>query len=146
MEESLDILSEIRKAFEIGETDVRAYSPLTLAYIGDAIYDLIIRTVLVERANQSPHKLHKKAENYVKAGAQANYIMLIQDILTEEEKAVYKRGRNAKPYTCAKNASVSEYHKATGFEALIGWLYLNSEYDRMFELIREAMKRADTEI
>lgn len=146
MEESISLLKQIQKEFELKEVDVRAYSPLTLAYIGDAIYDLIIRTVLVERANQSPNKLHQKAAGFVKAGTQAQYIMLIQDMLTEEEKSVYKRGRNAKPYTSAKNATLAEYHKATGFEALMGWLYLNNEQDRMFELIKTAMERADMKI
>lgn len=146
MEESITLLEQIKKEFHINKTDIRAYSPLTLAYIGDAIYDLIIRTVLVGRANQSPNKLHREASKYVKAGTQAKYILLITDILTEEEADVYKRGRNAKFHTAAKNATIAEYRQATGFEALLGWLYLMDRTERIFELIRTAMERADMTI
>lgn len=146
MEESIDLLAQIKNEFALKEVDIRTYSPLTLAYIGDAIYDLIIRTILVERANQSPNKLHQKAARFVKAGTQAQYIMLLEDMLTEEERDVYKRGRNAKSYSAAKNATLSEYRRATGFEALMGWLYLTGRQVRMFELIKTAMERAGMEI
>ena len=143
MEESISLLAQIKKEFALKEVDIRTYSPLTLAYIGDSIYDLIVRTVLVEHANQSTHKLHQEASKYVKAGTQANYIDLIQDMLTEEEADVYKRGRNAKSHTAAKNASLADYRKATGFEALLGWLYLKDNTGRIFELIKAAMERAE---
>lgn len=146
MEESISLLAQIKKEFALKEVDIRTYSPLTLAYIGDSIYDLIIRTVLVERANKSTNKLHKEASGYVKAETQAKYIVLIQDMLTEEETDIYKRGRNAKSYTSAKNASVADYRKATGFEALMGWLYLTERTERMFELIKAAMERAEMTI
>lgn len=142
MEESLSFLEQMKKEFNLKEVDLRTYSPLTLAYIGDCIYDLIIRTVLVERANQSTHKLHEEASRFVKAGTQAKYIELIQDILTEEETAIYKRGRNAKSHTAAKNATVGDYRKATGFEALLGWLYLQDDMDRILVLVKEALKRS----
>ncbi len=142
MEESISLLAQIKKEFALKEVDIRTYSPLTLAYIGDSIYDLIIRTVLVEHANKSTNKLHKEASGYVKAETQAKYIELIQDMLTEEETDIYKRGRNAKSYTSAKNASMADYRKATGFEALMGWLYLTERTERMFELIKAAMERA----
>ena len=146
MEESISLLGQIKKEFQVKEVDVRTYSPLTLAYIGDAVYDLIIRTVLVERANQSTHKLHKTASQYVKAATQADYIERIQDILTEEEAAVYKRGKNAKFHTAAKNASVADYRKATGFEAVLGWLYLKDETERILKLVKTAVERADMPI
>lgn len=128
MEESMTILNAIRQEFECKEVDIRAYSPLTLAYIGDAIYDLIIRTIVVERANRPANKLHKTVVRYVNAGTQAQMIMALEEELTEEEKAVYHRGRNAKSYTSAKNASIADYRKATGLEALFGYLYLQGRW------------------
>ncbi|MBQ2803139.1 MAG: ribonuclease III [Lachnospiraceae bacterium] len=139
MEESISLLGQIKETFSCKEQDVRAYSPLALAYIGDAIYDLVIRSVVVGRANRSANDLHKKATHYVKAQAQARMIEVLLEELTEEEEAVYKRGRNAKSYTVAKNASVSDYRKATGFEALMGFLYLTNQTDRMLYLIKKGI-------
>lgn len=141
MEESITILEAIKRDFGCGEIDIRTYSPLTLAYIGDAIYDLVIRTIVVERGNRSANNLHKKAVAYVNARVQARMIDALEDELTEEEAAVYHRGRNAKSYTTAKNASVIEYRKATGLEALCGYLYLQGQQERMLYLIREAITR-----
>lgn len=140
MEESVTILEAIKRDFSCGEIDIRTYSPLALAYIGDAIYDLVIRTIVVERGNTSANKLHKKTVNYVNARIQAQMIEALMDELTEEEAAVYKRGRNAKSYTTAKNASVIEYRKATGFEALCGYLYLIGKQERMLMLIKKAVE------
>ena len=134
MEESLSLLGRIKAQFSCKETDVRGYSPLTLAYVGDCVYDLIIRTVVVERANRSANDLHKKTVQYVKAQTQARMIEVLLPTLTEEEEAVYRRGRNAKSYTVAKNASVGDYRKATGLEALMGYLYLMDRMDRALEL------------
>lgn len=144
MEESLGIslLGQIKQVFECKEQDVRAYSPLTLAYIGDAIYDLIIRSVVVERGNRAANDLHKRTTRYVKAEAQAKMIVALQEELTEEEEAVYKRGRNAKSYTSAKNASIGDYRKATGFEALMGFLYLTDQTDRMLYLVKRGIELA----
>lgn len=144
MEESLGIslLGQIKQVFECKEQDVRAYSPLTLAYIGDAIYDLIIRSVVVERGNRAANDLHKRTTRYVKAEAQAKMIVALQEELTEEEEAVYKRGRNAKSYTSAKNASIGDYRKATGFEALMGFLYLTDQMDRMLYLVKRGIELA----
>ena len=139
MEESITILDAIKKEFDCKEVDIRTYSPLTLAYIGDAIYDLVIRTIVVERGNRSASNLHKKTVNYVNARVQAKMIDALENRLTEEEKAVFHRGRNAKSYTSAKNASIIEYRKATGFEALCGYLYLQGRQERMLSLIREAL-------
>lgn len=157
MEESL--IGKIKQQFQCKEQDVRAYSPLTLAYMGDAVYDLVIRTVVVERANRSANDLHKKTTRYVKAEAQAKMIeaLLGKDLvqqrdgektgfLTEEEEAVYKRGRNAKSYTVAKNASMADYRKATGFEALMGYLYLTDQTDRLLYLVQKGIELAGWEI
>ena len=114
---------------------MKTYSPLTLAYIGDSIYDLVIRTMVVERGNAPVNRLHKTVTNMVKAPAQMKSFHRIEPVLTKEELTVYKRGRNAKSYTSAKNASISDYRVATGFEALMGYLYLTGQVPRMLELI-----------
>ena len=117
MEASLSYLKEL---FALGNTDIKTYSPLTLAYIGDAVYEIVIRTILVEKGNAQVNKLHQRASKLVKASAQSEIIEKLKEDLTEEELAVYKRGRNAKSYTMAKNATMSDYRRATGFEALMG--------------------------
>ena len=129
--------------FGLEEQDLRTYSPLTLAYIGDAIFELVVRTVLVERKNTQAEKLHKAATKIVKAETQALMIEAIKEELTEEELAVYKRGRNAKAVTRAKNATMSEYRRATGFEALMGYLYLKGDIVRMIELIHLGVEKAE---
>lgn len=146
MEESMNLLEQIKQTFDCKEQDVRAYSPLTLAYIGDGIYELIIRSVIVERANRSANDLHKKAIRYVKAQTQAMMIQALQEELTEEEEAVYKRGRNAKSYTVAKNSTLSDYRKATGFEALMGFLYLTGRTDRLLYLVKKGIALAELSI
>lgn len=118
------------------DIDIRTYSPLTLAYIGDDVFDLIIRTIVVNKGNTSPNKLHGNVIKYVSAVAQAKICDYIMPYLTEEEEDILRRGRNSKPHTKAKNASVTEYMKATAFEALIGYLYLKDDMDRIFELIK----------
>ena len=143
MEESLSLIASIKKSFELKEVDIRTYSPLTFAYIGDAIYDLIIRTIVVEKGNTSANKLHHQTIKYVSAPAQAQLIESILDQLTEEELAVYKRGRNAKSYTMAKNATVNEYKKATGLEALVGYLYLCDRMERVLELTKIGLHNVD---
>lgn len=146
MEESLNFFYQIRSKFACGETDIKTYSPLALAYIGDGIYDLIIRTVVVGRGNLPAEKLHKKVIQYVNAGAQAAMIEAVLEDLSEEEEAVYRRGRNAKSYTKAKNATMSDYRKATGFEALMGYLYLQDKMGRAIELIQTALAKIELEL
>lgn len=136
MEESLSLLRQLKQSFALKEVDIRTYSPLTLAYIGDSIYDLIIRTLVVERGNEPANKLHRKTVTYVKAQTQAAMIEALIEELTEEELTVYKRGRNAKSYTSAKNASIGDYRKATGLEALMGYLYLQDNLPRIIELMQ----------
>ena len=131
-----DLFGIIKEAMVLEEIDVINYSPLTLAYIGDGIYEIVVRTMIVEEANRQVNKIHKAASELVKAQTQAQLIFLIMDELSEEEITVYKRGRNAKAVTRAKNASMSDYRTATGFEALMGWLYLTGQSQRMMELIK----------
>ena len=118
--QNMDLFEIIKNKMELEEITITDYSPLTLAYIGDGIYEIIIRTVIVDEANRQVNKIHKAASNLVKAQTQAEMIHLIMDDLTEEEAKIYKRGRNAKAITRAKNASMSDYRVATGFEALMG--------------------------
>lgn len=143
MEEGVNLLKKIKEAFAVKEMDIRSYSPLTFAYVGDAVYDLIIRTVAVGRANKAVSALHKKTSSIVKAKTQSDIIEVMLPHLTEEEREIYKRGRNAKPHTMAKNASVSDYRRATGFEALIGYLYLDGKFDRILELVKEGLAALD---
>lgn len=137
-----DILNLIKETFDCQGQDIRTYSPLTLAYIGDGIYDLVIRTIVVEQANRPANELHQITTGYVKAGVQAQMIVALKDELTEDEAEVFRRGRNAKPHTMAKNASRADYHKATGFEAVMGYLYLTGQNERMLELIKRGMELA----
>ena len=125
---------------------MRTYSPLTLAYIGDAVYDLVIRTVLVGRANRPSGDLHRIAVKYVSATAQAKIVEALLPEFTEAEMSVYRRGKNAKPYTMAKNASAKEYLQATGLEAVLGYLYLTEQTDRALELVRLGLEKAGYEI
>lgn len=138
-----DIKEFFKDAFQIGTVDPKGYSPLALAYIGDGVYELMIRTILVSKKDMQVQKYHKKASNLVKAQTQANMIHAILEELTEEELAVYKRGRNAKSYTMAKNATVTDYRAATGFEALIGYLYLKEDVTRAIELVKMALEKID---
>lgn len=119
------------------------YSPLALAYIGDGVYELYVRTRVIEEHPTMPaHKLHLQTVKYVKAQAQAKSIHTMSGILSDEETAIFKRGRNAKSYTSAKNASITDYRHATGFEALIGYLYITKQTERMNELMKIAFECA----
>lgn len=133
MEEILDYLL---KPFNIERKEATEFSPLVLAYIGDAVYELIVRSILVSMGNRPVNKLNKDATSLVKAGAQSEIVKLISDKLSEEEYTIFKRGRNSSPHTMAKNASMTDYKYATGFEALIGFLYLDNRCDRALELVK----------
>lgn len=143
MEKSINLKELFKDEFELEEQDIRTYSPLTLAYIGDAIFELVVRTVLVERKNMQPEKLHKAAIRIVKAETQSLLIEALKEELTEEELKIYKRGRNAKAVTRAKNAAMSDYRRATGFEALMGYLYLKGDLERMIRLISLGIEKAE---
>lgn len=131
-----DLIGYFKEHMNLPKRDIRSYSPLTLAYIGDAVYDLLIRTEVVSNGNCQVNKYHRQVSQIVKAEAQAELMHKLLDELTEEERDIYHRGRNANSYTKAKNASMGDYHRATGFEALIGYLYLTEQYARITELIQ----------
>lgn len=136
MEESISGLNQkFRETFDLEPVDLKTYSPLTLAYIGDAAYELVIRSLVVEQGNAPVNKLHKRSSRLVKAQAQAEAVVKLLDVFTEEELAVYKRGRNARSHTMAKNAEMTDYRMATGFEAVMGYLHLKQDYERMVTLI-----------
>ena len=126
----------IGEVLNLQEVDIKTYSPLVLAYIGDCVYDLIIKSMMINKGNNKVHKLHEMTSNYVQASAQSFMMREMQEHLTEEEHAVYRRGRNAKSISPAKNQSITDYRRATGFEALIGYLYLNKEYKRLMDLVK----------
>ena len=128
------------------EKSAGQYSPLVLAYIGDAVYELYVRSRVIEENPDMPaYKLHNKTVKYVKAHAQANSIHFMLDMLTEEETSIYKRGRNAKSPTTAKNASLIDYRHATGLEALIGYLYISRNTARLEEIMKAAYDKAITD-
>ena len=129
-------LIQLKELFHLEDQDLRSYSPLTLAYIGDGVYELIIRTILVKKGNCPVNRLHKKESSLVKAGAQSAIMEVIEEELTPEELSVYRRGRNAHSPTMAKHATMADYRRATGFEALMGYLYLKEDYTRMLTLVR----------
>ncbi len=119
-----------------GIEEVNQMSPLTWAYVGDCVYELYIRTKLVDTTKLKPHELHIKSVKYVKAQAQAETLKKLETILTEEEKEIVRRGRNTQTHHIAKNASMQDYMYATAFEALIGYLYLTKQDDRLFEIMK----------
>lgn len=121
------------------------YNPLVLAYIGDSLYDIYVRSMLVkEHENMSVHNLHVESTHFVSAHGQSESILAIKDILTDSELAAYKRGRNTKSFTVPKNADVGEYRRATGFESLLGWLYAKGENDRLQKIMQAAYSAMQT--
>ena len=139
MEESLTQVLD--HAFRLPEKDWKQYSPLTLAYLGDAVFDLAVRMILVKRTNTQTASLHRQATAVVNAVHQAAMCRALAGELTEEEEGVRRRGRNSKPGHTAKNADREEYMEATGFEALIGYLYLSGRYERLTQLICLGLER-----
>lgn len=115
--------------------EVELMSPLTWAYIGDAVYELYIRNKLINETNLKPHKLHIEAIRYVKAKSQAEKLSEIYESLTDEEKDIVRRGRNTQNHHLPKNSNVQEYMYATAFEALIGYLYLTKQHTRLKEIL-----------
>ena len=137
--------SYMHDLFQLKEVDIKEYSPLTLAYIGDGIYDLIIRTLVVNKGNKQVQQLHLETSALVNAGTQSKMMRVLQEQLTEEEHAIYKRGRNAKSVSPAKNQSVTDYRRATGFEALLGYLYLKKEWQRILDLVKMGLDSLNVE-
>lgn len=134
-------LNAFKEALHLKHVEAGEYSPLALAYIGDAVYELAIRTLVMNRGNMQVNKMHKKTANLVKADAQARFYLLLEEELTDAEKAAYRRGRNAKSFTMPKHATMKDYRMATGFEALMGYLYLSGKTERMVDLVALAMKK-----
>ncbi len=116
-------------------SEVNQLSPLVWAYIGDCVYEVFIRTNLVNNSTAKPHRLHIETIKFVKAKAQADTLAKIKENLTEKEKEIVRRGRNAENHHVAKNASTAEYSQATAFEALIGYLYLTKQDERLKEIL-----------
>lgn len=122
------------------------YNPLVLAYIGDSLYDVYVRSrIIAEHGNLNANKMHIMSINFVKAHGQSVAVSKIEDKLSDDELAAYKRGRNAKSYTVPKNADVGEYRRATGFEALLGWLYIGGREERMKELMELSFNAVESE-
>ena len=144
MEASLN--DYLNSKFEIEPKDIRTYSPLTLAYIGDAIFDVVVRSILVNKGNTAVNKLHQRTSSVVKAPTQARMATALMEDFTEEEADWYRRGRNSKPHTKAKNATTMDYLEATGFEAVMGYLYLTGDMDRICQLINLGIQRLELDI
>lgn len=147
MEKSLEFEFDtyMRKVFQIEEGDLQQYSPLTLAFIGDCVYDLIIKSIVLGGVNRQVQKLQKETSMLVQASAQSKVMRVIQEELTPIELSVYKRGRNSKSVTPAKNQSVTDYRRATGFEALIGHLYLDKQFERIIDLVKIGLDGIESE-
>ena len=142
MEEGLSF-QNIKELFDIKDVDIRTFSPLALAYIGDSIFDIVIRSMVVAKGNVPVSKMHKACSNVVRASAQAEMLAKITELLDEEETEIVKRGRNAKSKTTAKNASMIDYRNATALEALFGYLYIKGDIQRMNELIKIGLEKTD---
>jgi ribonuclease-3 family protein len=149
MEESIkdiSLLDQIHKEFGGEGVDLKTYSPLTLAYIGDAVFEIIVRTLIVEKGQRAANTLHKHTTKIVCAQTQAKMIEAVFDNLTEEEQDIYRRGKNTKIHSSAKNASLTDYRKATGFETLCGYLFLKNDTPRITYIIRVALEKANIEL
>ncbi len=139
-----DLSSEsINAVFGITDKDIRTYSPQTLAFIGDVVFDLIIRTMLVNEGNRGVNGLHKDKSALVNANTQAFMAEHFSEILSEEEMDIYRRGKNTKTASHAKNAGLNAYQKATGFEALLGYLYLTGQNERLFEVVKLSLSKLE---
>ncbi len=135
-----DLGKLLEQAFSLPRLDVRTCSTLSLAFVGDAAYELVVRTILLRRGDVSVEQLDERKRKVVSAGAQAVFALAIEPLLTQEEREVYRRGRNAQPRHLAKHASRQEYSRATGLETLYGFLYLTGNFQRLTELIAESFK------
>lgn len=132
MEENLKFL-EVKN---YSEAEVREFSPLALAYIGDACFEMLVRSEILD-VRKNPNKLHRESIRFVRAKSQRELFEKIEENLTEEEIKIFKRGRNAKSHTVPKNADPIDYRIATGLEALFGYLYLLKRYNRIREIFKE---------
>lgn len=146
MNDSKQLLEQIHRFFPGSETDIRTLSPLKLAYLGDAVFEIIVRTLVTESTGGPVKKLHKKSSGLANARTQAALSTAMQDFLTEEERAAFRHGRNAKPSSVAKHADIHDYRNATGLEALFGYLYLTGRTGRAVELLKTAMDKTNIRI
>lgn len=128
---------------KLNETQNRMLNPLVLAYIGDAVHEMMVRTYVINQYSGSVNKLNQRVVAMIKATAQAEAFRQMESELTEEEIGMVKRGRNTKSLTVPKNTSVAEYRLATGFEALLGWLYLNGQEERLKDIVARAIRIAE---
>lgn len=137
-------MNEIQKIMKMSEgTNPKELSSLALAYIGDAVFEMLVRTWVLSKGNAPVNKLHKKAKSIVNAKSQAQMYFSIQEQFTSEEAAVFKRGRNAKSFTVPKNADLMDYRHATGLEAVFGYLYLEKDMDRALLLFQKGIENME---
>ncbi len=142
MDTTNNLSAQIHKQFQIDEKDLNSYSPLTLAYLGDAVYEIIIRTMVTGSKSGTVKALHKYSSSLVNAKAQAELFTRFESELSEEELSIFKRGRNAKSHSVAKNADIHDYRIATGVECLMGYLYLSGKTGRCLELIHYGLEKS----
>jgi ribonuclease III family protein len=140
-----DFYSEITSQFNIEKKDIRTYSSLALAFLGDGVFEIVVRTIVMAKGNRAPQKLHLDSANIVKAKSQAKISDGIMEMLTDEEKDIYRQGKNANSHTRAKNASLSDYRKATGFETLLGYLYIEGKTDRIINIVKSGINILEEE-
>jgi ribonuclease-3 family protein len=138
-----DIFGTIGGKFSGSHGNLNEYSPLVFAYVGDAVYELYVRTLLISKGNAPVNKLHKRSVSFVKAKAQSDIIHKMIESLAPEELDVVRRGRNAKSGTVPKNADITDYKYATGFESLLGYLYLKGDYTRLLELLEASVEKTE---
>lgn len=146
MEENVSFLKEIHEVFGECDTDIRTYSPLTFAYIGDAVFEMIVRTLIVEHGQRAANTLHKHTTKIVCAGTQAALAEAVMEEMTEEERDIFRRGKNTKLHSTAKNATLADYRRATGFEAVCGYLYLSGRTKRVMELVKSGMDKLEIKL
>ena len=142
------IHQQIEECFALPKQDLRTATPLTLAFVGDNVYDLVVRTVLLSEGNCKVNLIHKAKSNLVKAETQAwiAEYLISQELLTEEEKDYYRRGKNAKTANHAKNADIADYHKATGLETVMGYLYVTNQEERAVKLCKLGIEAFRSEV
>mgnify|MGYP000057835924 CR=1 FL=1 len=136
-------LKKLKELFDLKDADLRTYSPLTLAYIGDGVYELVIRTILVKKSELSGKSSPQKSQQPCKSICTVGYDGDPRTTFDREEKSVYRRGRNAHSATMAKHATMADYRRATGFEALMGYLYLKEDFSRILELVHAGLEKEE---
>jgi len=141
-----EIFKKISQELPVKPGDINTYSPLALAYVGDAVYEQYIRTLLLSRGNAPVHKLHRQSVAFVKAKAQSDIVHKLMERLDPVEQDVVRRGRNAKSGTIPKNADVADYKYATGFETLLGYLYIKQDFARLLEVLRISVEQSEADV